>query len=178
MRSIAALTGGHHPCRLPGWLAHRQAITWNRAVDGRSHCVYPIAPPTRKTGCCDHQMTKLWDIYEVGSGFAVEDRFTAKRHSYHRTLEGAEKALGRLQAKGAVVVTHPAPKSKSKSKSKPKRWFRFGEILQKRMPKRHTELTRREEDEANGQWRYRRRTMIVRPRWMVSGGLPGLGKRR
>src|SRR5215471_5363350 len=45
-------------------------------LDGRSHCVYPIAPPMRKTGCCDYQMTKLWDIYEVGSGFAVEDRFT------------------------------------------------------------------------------------------------------
>ena len=151
-------------------------------MDGRSHWVYPFAELKRKTGCCDHQMKKLWDIYEVGSGFAVEDRFTAKRHSFHRTLERAEKALGRLQAKGAVVVTHPAtkPKSKPKSKlkSKPKKRFRFAEILQKRIPKRHTESTRREEDEANGQWRYRRRTMIVRPRWMVSGGLPGLGKRR
>jgi len=119
-----------------------------------------------------HQMSKLWDIYEVGSGFAVEDRHTAKRHSYHRTLEGAEKALGRLQAKGAAVVTHQAPKTKTK---KP---FRVVEIRQKRAPKRQTELTRREEDEANGQWRYRRRTVITRPRVMVSGGLPGLGKRR
>jgi hypothetical protein len=123
-----------------------------------------------------HQMTKLWDIYEVGSGFAVEDRRTAKRHSYHRTLEGAEKALGRLQAKGAAVVTHQAPKSKPKSKAK--KPFRVVEIRQKRVPKRQTELTRREEDEANGQWRYRRRTVITRPRGMVSGGLPGLGKRR
>jgi hypothetical protein len=123
-----------------------------------------------------HQMTKLWDIYEVGSGFAVEDRRTAKRHSYHRTLEGAEKALGRLQAKGAAVVTHQAPKSKSKTKTK--KPIRVVEIRQKRVPKRQTELTRREEDEANGQWRYRRRTVITRPRGMVSGGLPGLGKRR
>jgi hypothetical protein len=132
-------------------------------------------------------MRKCWDIYEVGSGFAVEDRFTAKRHSYHRTLEGAEKALGRLQAKGAAVVTstHPAPKRKPKLKRKLKpklkRRFWFAEIPvdeHKRTPKRHTELTRREENEANGQWRYRRRTMVVRPRWMVSGGLPGLGKRR
>jgi hypothetical protein len=66
-------------------------------------------------------MRKRWDIYEVRSGFAVEDRFTAKRHSYHRTLEGAEKALGRLQAKGAAGVTskHPTPKPKPK-KPKPK----------------------------------------------------------
>ena len=124
-----------------------------------------------------HQMTKLWDIYEVGSGFAVEDRRTAKRHSYHRTLEGAEKALGRLQAKGAAVVTHQAPKPKSKSKSK----NRSGSskfVKSACLTKRQTELTRREEDEANGQWRYRRRTVITRPRGMVSGGLPGLGKRR
>jgi hypothetical protein len=119
-------------------------------------------------------MTKLWDIYEVGSGFAVEDRRTAKRHSYHRTLEGAEKALGRLQEKGAAVVTHQSPKAKSKKK----RPFRVVETHQTRVPKRHTELTKREEDEANGQWRYRRRTVVKRPRGMVSGGLPGLGKRR
>src|SRR5215203_892099 len=119
---------------------------------------------------------KLWDIYAVGSDFAVEDRFTAKRHSYHRTLEGAEKALGRLHAKGSAVVTSPVPAPKLKPK--PKRRFRFAKKKRadehKRIPKRHTELTRREEDESNGQWRYRRRTTIVRPRWMVSGGLPGL----
>jgi hypothetical protein len=158
-------------CRLPGWL--EDPLEWS--------CGWPAPLRLSYRGAEEkdrHQMTKLWDIYEVGSGFAVEDRRTAKRHSYHRTLEGAEKALGRLQAKGAAVVTHQAPKSKSKPKSKTKKPFRVVEIRQKRVPKRQTELTRREEDEANGQWRYRRRTVITRPRGMVSGGLPGLGKRR
>jgi hypothetical protein len=144
-------------------------------VDGQLSCGYLIAVRRERR----RQMTKLWDIYEVGSGFTVEDRRTAKRHSYHRTLKGAEKALGRLQAKGAAVVTHQAPKPKSnlKLKSKSKKPFRV-ETRQKRVPKRQVGLTRREEEEAFGQWRYRRRTVITRPRGTVSGGLPGLGKRR
>jgi hypothetical protein len=98
------------------------------------------------------------------------------RASKRTTAIATLKAHGRLQAKGAAVVTHQAPKPKSKSKAK--KPFGVVEIRQKRVPKRQTELTRREEDEANGQWRYRRRTVITRPRGMVSGGLPGFGKRR